>query len=574
MPLLAPIINQWPDVVTPPAPFIQLDGAVTAIDNNSPVGTRVATLRLVNPVTGTWSIVAGSWAKISISGSGESIDLVTNAVVVSGDAGSKSVEVHHSSSAVNMTVIIPVTYDAGTPSGSAARDKRGQNGYWIGNIDGVNINNLNKQWTSKRRFGYGMRHSVSLPWKGVICQVAACQSGEEHIQNDGQKCGGEGLLGFSWYAMKGKAPASGDATSLPQVPGTVAASGTDTIQRGTVDPPGTNNADYNPGEKRHGFYKTWAGSNVAKGDVGFIMFKNDEANPAVDYVSVNAPAMRSGSSWYCQVPDGMNLRQGPWFGKDGELLCYETGENTGLWLRDGMSVPRLAFIYDNGGTDLVIGGSYWENDRNATIPGRTNGQCMIGGNNKLRHRWRQTVTEQVQEVRVNAFWWLGFKPSSGLVVTLIEEGTPGYSTSVTLPAANDGVGTDETKVNGWAANGSTSSSSSWFFYVKGLFASAKTLTAGNIYRLELSSSDGSNFYYVPVTSPISRSFSTKDSGTPDIKSGMWLEDPAVAGKASFSERSTNNGSSWSKFRSGFSSNWASSPEQNDMALQMGLRYVL
>lgn len=569
MPLNAAIINQWNEVTVP---FIQLDGTVTPINNDSPVGTRICTLRLVNPVTGTWSLAGGSWSKASISGSGESIDLVLNAVTISGDAGAKTVTVQHSSAAAGMVVNITVTYDAGGVT--TARDKRGAGGYWIGNIDGLNINNLNKQWTTKRRYGYGMRHAVSLPWKGVVCQVAGCQSGKEHITNDGQKCGGAGSLSFDWQAMKGKAPASGDATTLPQVPGTVIGSGTDTFNRGTVAPPGTNPADYTPGDKRHGFYKTWTPSSVAKGDFGFIMFKNGAANPAVDYVSVNNPAMRSGSSWYCQVPDSMNLRQGPWFGKDGELLCYETGENTGLWLRDGMSVPRLAFIYNDGGTDLVIGGGYWENDRNATIPGRTNGQCMIGGNYKLRHRWRQRTTETVQEVRVNAFWWEGYKPSGSLVFTLYEEGSPGWNISVNIPAGNNGTGTDETKINSWGAGGSTSSASTWFFYVKAMLASSKVLTAGKVYRIELTGSDGSNFYYVPVTSPISRSWSTKDVGTPDIYSNAWWEDPDDNTKLSYSERSSNNGSSWSKFRSGFDSDWASAPIQDDMALQMGMRYIV
>lgn len=168
-------------------------------------------------------------------------------------------------------------------------------------------------------------------------------------------------------------------------------------------------------------------------------------------------------------------------------------------------------------------------------------QAVVGGSNRLRHRFRHLGNTFSCRYVWLPCYYAGSAPSSSLTLNLVDE-TTATTWVASAPAQPVGGTNDLTKVHPFG--GTLHSSSSYPDYVRFDLGAARTITSGNDYRLELSSTDGSRLYTCFAARHSLTAMDVTDSPGPP-RTGL----PARAGQnnpdlLSYVERSTNGGGSW------------------------------
>lgn len=172
-------------------------------------------------------------------------------------------------------------------------------------------------------------------------------------------------------------------------------------------------------------------------------------------------------------------------------------------------------------------------------------QAVVGGNNRLRERFRYLGdTYPCRYVWLPCHWNNdGSIPTSSLTLALTDE-TAAATWTAAAVAQSVGGTDDITRVHPFSVATPYHSATSYPDFVRFDLGSARTITSGRDFRIELSSSDGSRLYRCFAARHSLTAYDTTDSPGPP-RTAL----PARVGQAnpdvlSYVERSTNGGSSW------------------------------
>lgn len=361
---------------------------------------------------------------------------------------------------------------------------------------------------------------------------------------------GTGNYTLSLELTRGMDPVSGDSISgrfLPLSGGVTLADAmfrpnfSQSLRTGSVTHDRGNNLG--SGDRRR--WHTWTlptSLAVTEGDPLCLVGYSKSSGASTDYISfTNSPTMGPSSSsrlaapWDLSPARTVSPREGL---ESYGMILAETGTYTATKANKryqrNPEIGQLTFYYDDGTAD---GMPLRENNGLTT-------QFRIGGSYRLRERFRHLgETFTCRYLWVPCYWDDdGSIPGANLTVQLIDE-TDATTWSASAAPDPEPGGDIVTQVRPF--NGVLHTETSFPDFTRFDLGADRTITSGHDFKIELSASSGTYWGY--GGRHCLTAYDTTDSPPPPI-SGL----PALTGQSnpnvlSYGEKSTNGGSSWSKF---------------------------
>lgn len=395
------------------------------------------------------------------------------------------------------------------------------------------------------------------PMTGTITKLGfeVASNNPDDINPDGTpisrtKSMGTGNYTLSLELTRGKAPVSGDGLSGRFLPlaGGVSLSDvmfrpdfSQSLRTGSITHDRGNNLG--SGDRRR--WHIWTlptPLDVTEGDQLCLIGYSKSSGADSDYVSfTNAPTTGPSSSFRLTGP--WNLTPARTFSPREGVECFgmilaETGSYTATKANKRYNrnpeYGQLAFYYDDGTADGI---PLRENNGLTT-------QFQIGGNYRLRERFRHLgETFDCRYIWLPCYWDDdGSQPGANLAIALTDETDANTWNASAAPDPEPG-GDIVTQVRPF--NGDFHTTTSYPDFTRFDLGANRTITSGHDFKIELSATSGTYWGYGGRHSVTA--YDVTDSPPPPT-TGL----PALVGQnnpnvLSYAERSTNGGSSWSKF---------------------------